>query len=85
MFSGSPQTLLALAQMATIYMLSHKQTVYSFTCECLRKVCSIIVIDVSTESNKDFLAQLVEHWIPNPKAIGSTPVEVMSIYCFTHQ
>jgi hypothetical protein len=29
------------------------------------------------------LAQLVEHWIPNPKAIGSTPVGVSVFYILT--
>ena len=32
----------------------------------------------------DCLAQLVEHWIPNPKAIGSTPVMVKHTFCDTH-
>ena len=28
------------------------------------------------KQHNDCLAQLVEHWIPNPKAIGSNPVTV---------
>ena len=29
------------------------------------------------------LAQLVEHWIPNPKAIGSIPVGFTFSFCFS--
>ena len=31
--------------------------------------------------SKGELAQLVEHWIPNPKAIGSNPVFLNSSFC----
>ena len=30
-----------------------------------------------SHANRDFVAQLAEHWIPNPKAVGSSPAEVI--------
>ena len=44
---------------------------------CIKLVSIIFfVIQKKTPKLYDCLAQLVEHWIPNPKAIGSNPVTV---------
>ena len=40
----------------------------------------IIVFDDIITLQSDCVAQLVEHWIPNPKAVGSSPAAVTILH-----